>query len=120
MINAVSVLKALEDMGALDEVQKAQACCIAACRELESRLKDSQSCNEQAVINAAAGLTLYRYTLLQTCSRDDFSSFKAGDVTVSRSASSALEGAVKFRDECLAAAAKYLTDIDFAFKAVEV
>ncbi len=73
-----------------------------------------------AVITACAGLALYNYSLLKSSSNEEFSSFKAGDVTISRSASSAFEGAVKFRDESLLSAVPYLTDVNFVFEAVEV
>lgn len=122
MINVWSVSKFLEDTGVLteDEVKKAMPFCLSACANLSKRLKDIKFEDEPAVISACAGLALYNYSLLQGGLSEDFSSFKAGDITISRSASSALESAVKFRDEAILQATEYLTDVDFVFKAVEL
>ncbi len=122
MINVWSVSKLLEDTGILaeDEVKKAMPFCLSACVNISKRLKDIKHEDEPAVINACAGIALYNYSLLQCSCADNFSSFKAGDITISRSSSSVFESAVKFRDEALISATDYLTDVDFAFKAVEV
>ena len=122
MINVWSVSKFLEDTGVLseEEVKRAMPFCLSACANLSKRLKCVKFEDEPAVINACAGLALYNYSILQGSSTDDFSSFKAGDITISRSASSTHESAVKFRDEALLQAKDYLTDVDFVFKAVEI
>ena len=122
MIDIWSVAKLLEDTGVLteDEVKKAMPFCLSACTRLSKRLKDEKFCNEPAVINACAGIALYDYTLLKSSSSEDFSSFKAGDVTISRSASSSFESAVKFRDEAMLNATDYLTDVDFVFRTVDI
>ncbi len=122
MINVWSVSQLLEDTGVLteDEVKKAMPFCLSACANLSKRLKDIKFEDEPAVITACAGLALYNYSLLQGSSAEDFSSFKAGDVTISRSPSAVFESAVKFRDESMLQATNYLTDVDFVFKAVEV
>lgn len=122
MINVWSVAKLLEDTGALteDEVKQAMPFCLSACARLSKRLRDENFCDEPAVINACAGIALYDYTLLRCSSSDDFSSFKAGDVTISRSASSSFENAVNFRDEAMVNATDFLTDVDFVFRTVDV
>lgn len=122
MINVWSVSKFLEDTGVLteDEVKRVSPFCLAACANISKRLKDVKFEEEPAVIAACAGLAFYNYSLLQCSSAEDFSSFKAGDVTISRSASSTFESAVRFRDESLLQAVDYLTDVDFVFKAVEI
>lgn len=122
MINVWSVSQMLEDIGALsaEDSKKVMPFCVAACAKLSKRLKDTRFEDEPAVINACAGIALYTYTLLQCGSSDDFSSFKAGDVTISKSAAASIESAVRFRDEALLQASEYLTDVDFIFKAVEI
>ncbi len=122
MINVWAVSQLLEDTGVLsaEETKKAMPFCLSACAKLSERLKNPKYEDEFAVINACAGIALYNYTLLQCSSQDDFSSFKAGDVTISRSASLSLESAVKIRDEALLGATPYLTDVDFVFQAVEI
>lgn len=122
MINVWSVSKTLEDTGVLsaEDTKKAMPFCVSACAQLSKRLKDIKFEDEPAVINACAGIALYSYTLLQSSSDEDFSSFKAGDVTISKSSSASIESAVRFRDEAMLQASDYLTDVDFVFKAVEV
>lgn len=122
MINVWSVSQVLEDTGvlSLEECKKAMPFCVSACARLSKRLKNVKFEDEPAVINACAGIALYSYALLQSSGSDDFSSFKAGDVTVSKSSSATIENAVKFRDDALFQASEYLTDVDFVFKAVEI
>ena len=122
MVNVWSVSKVLEDTGILteEEAKKAMPFCISACSQLSKRLKDIKYEDEPAVINACAGIALYNYSLLQCTSSENFSSFKAGDITISKSNNSGFESAVKFRDETLLQASEYLTDVDFVFKAVEI
>lgn len=121
MINVWAVSQLLEDTGVLtdDECKKVMPFCLSACSQLSQRLKEPKFEDEMAVITACAGLALYNYSLLKNSSNEEFSSFKAGDVTISRSASSAFESAVKFRDESLLNAVPYLTDVNFVFEAVE-
>lgn len=122
MINVWSVAQLLEDTGILneDEVKRAMPFCLSACANLSKRLKAPEYEDEPAVISACAGIAIYGYSLLQSSSTEDFSSFKAGDITISRSSSSAMESAIKFRDEALLMASDYLTDTDFVFRAVDI
>ena len=122
MINVWSVSQVLEDTGVLtpEDAKRALPFCLSACSQLSKRLKDVKNEDEPAVINACAGVALYNYTLLQRSKSDEFSSFKAGDISISKSADSSFEGAVKFRDEALLQASEYLTDVDFVFRAVEI
>ena len=122
MINVWSVSKLLEDTGILteDESKKAMPFCLSACAKLSKRLKDVKFEDEPAVISACAGIALYNYTLLRSHSNENFESFKAGDITITKSPSVAFENAVKFRDEAMLNATDYLTDVDFIFQAVEI
>lgn len=122
MVNVWSVSHLLENIGGLseDEIKKAVPFCASACTELSNRLKDARFEDEPAVIFACAALAFYRYTLFSLAGNEDFSSFKAGDITVSRSSSASVENAVKLRDEALISASGFLTDVDFAFEAVEI
>ncbi len=122
MINVWSVSQVLEDTGVItaEESKKVMPFCLSACSQLSKRLKDVKNEDEPAVINACAGIALYNYSLLQCSKSDDFSSFKAGDITISKTKNSTFESAVKFRDEALLQASEYLIDVDFVFKAVEI
>ncbi len=112
----------LEDTGALsaEECKRATPFCLSACSAMSERLRDAKYEDEPAVITACAALALYSFTLLKLSSGEEFSSFKAGDITVSKSAGADVENAVKFRDEALLNAANYLKDVDFVFRAVEI
>ena len=122
MINVWSVSQMLEDTEILtaEETKRAIPFCVSVCSEMSKRLKDVKFEDEPAVILACAGIVLYRFSLLCGSSSEDFESFKAGDVTISRSATASIENAVKFRDEALVGAKDFFTDIDFVFEAVEV
>lgn len=122
MINVWSVSQMLEDTGVLsaEEAKRAMPFCLSACAQLSKRLKNVKYEDEPAVINACVGIALYNYSLLNSTSQDNFASFKAGDVTVSKSSSAILESAVKLRDEALFQATEYLKDVDFIFEAVDV
>lgn len=122
MINIWSVTQTLESIGSLTdgEIKKAMPFAVIACSEITERLKKPEYEEEPAVLMACAALTIYRYTLSKSSGEEDFSSFKAGDITVSRSAAASAENAVRLRDEAMASAAGFLTDIDFMFGTVEV
>lgn len=122
MINVWSVSQMLEDSGVLsaEDSKRAMPFCIAACAKLSKRLKDVKYEDEPAVINACAGLAFYDYTLLQSGTSNDFSSFNIGDVTISKSPSAIVENAEKFRDESLLQATDFLKDVDFVFQAVDI
>ncbi|MCH5192267.1 MAG: hypothetical protein J1F23_08905 [Oscillospiraceae bacterium] len=122
MVNVWAVSAMLEDTDMLspEDAKKALPFCTVACGELSKRLKKPCYEDEPAVIMACAGLALYKYTLSVNTAADDFTSFKAGDVTVSKSPALLAENAVRFRDEAIASAAPFLEDVDFVFEAVEI
>ena len=122
MINVWSVSQMLEDTGLLtaDEAKKATPFCLAASTSLTPRLRNTKDEENPAVIMACAGIALYNYTLSAGAGSEDFSSFKAGDVTISKSTSALVENAEKFRNEALISATPFLIDVDFIFEAVEI
>lgn len=122
MINADDVSNTLKTIGSLsdDELIRARPFCEITCAEIFERLKDKSDETNAAVISVCAAVTLYRYVLSAGLCSEEFSSFKAGDVTISRSAAANAENAVRLRDEALSAAARFLTDVDFVFEAVEI
>lgn len=122
MINVWSVSQMLEDTGLLtaDEAKKAAPFCLAASTSLTPRLRNTKDEENPAVIMACAGIALYNYVLSSGAGNEDFSSFKAGDITITKSASALVENAEKFRDEALLSATPFLVDVDFVFEAVEI
>ncbi len=121
MINPFSVIDIITKFGLLsdDELEKIHSFCVAACEQIETRLKDPDFANNSAIFMVCASIALYNF-LLVNGTTEDFSSFKAGDVTVTQNHQSRIENAVKFKNEALVSASSYLTDIDFIFEAVEV
>lgn len=119
MINPFSVIDIIINFGLLsgEELDKIHSFCVAACEQIEQRLKDTDYSNNPAVFRVCAGIALYNFFLVNSTA-EDFSSFKAGDVTVTQNRQSRIENASKFKDEALVCAAPYLTDIDFVFEAV--
>lgn len=101
------------------EFQKIEPYCKVTCEQLSQRLKSEDYADVSAVIMACVGVTLYNFLLLNGTA-EEFSSFKAGDVTVTQNHQSRIENAVKFKNEALVSASSYLTDVDFIFEAVEV
>lgn len=122
MINVDAVSNMLKKISSLsdEEAKKALPFCEITCAEMFERLREKSDEEKSAVITACAAVALYRYVLSAGVCSEEFSSFKAGDVTISRSAAANAENAVRLRDEALSSAARYLTDVDFVFRAVEV
>ena len=119
-MNEWSVLAALREMTVLEDGAASQALplCRSALQTLVSRLKDGADPADSRLIRAAAGLAYYKWTLRNFAGTDGITSFKAGDVTVSRSSACTLEQAEKVRDESLLAALPLLTDDAFLFCSV--
>lgn len=121
MINTSNVLGIIcnSELISESEFQKIEPYCQTTCEQLSQRLKSEDYADVSAVIMACVGVTLYNF-LLANSTIDDFSSFKAGDISVTQNRQSRIENAVKFKNEALVSAAPYLADIDFVFEAVEV
>lgn len=119
MVGIVSVLKELTALGVdAEKAQTALPSVALACAEIGARLKNPKCGNDRRVIYAAACLANYRLTLSESAENGCVESFKAGDVTVSQSASKAISAAALLRDEAFAAAAPLLSDAEFIFRQV--
>ena len=120
MISRQTVLNHLRQLVTLDSKGAANALplCEISLNEVISRLRTPDDANDLRVAKAAAGLAFYRYALRQLADGNGATSFKAGDVTVSRSPAATLEFAERVRDESLAQAADLLADTDFLFRQV--
>lgn len=120
MISRQTVLNHLRQLVTLDSKGAANALplCEISLNEVMSRLRTPADANDLRVAKAAAGLAFYRFALRQLADGNGATSFKAGDVTVSRSPAATLEFAERVRDESLAQAADLLADTDFLFRQV--
>ena len=87
MISRQTVLNHLRQLVTLDSKGAANALplCEISLNEVISRLRTPADANDLRVAKAAAGLAFYRFALRQLADGNGATSFKAGDVTVSRS-----------------------------------
>lgn len=106
----------LDDMG----TEEALSLCSACIEEITANLKDSLEQNNPRLIQPMAALAFYRIALRQSVNAETLTSFKAGDVTVTRTPCATLEIASKARDEAFAAVADLLIDRQFIFQQVDI
>ena len=115
-----NVLESLKQITDLDEegATAALPLCHSGLEEIKVRLRDDADPNDPRVISAAAALAFYKMTLRRIDSNEAVTSFKAGDVTVTKSPSAMLEGAVKIRDDALINILPLVKDEGFIFMRV--
>lgn len=120
MLTTKTVLNRLRQLVTLDEqgAENALPLCGLCLKEIKGRLREGADENDPRLAQAAAGLAYYRIALRNAADGEGATSFKAGDVTVTRSPAAALQLAVAVRDEAIADAADLLTDRDFIFRQV--
>ncbi len=122
MINSHNVLARLRQLVTLDEegAENALPLCRLCLEEILSRLKESADKDDPRIAQAAAGLAYYRKVIREAADNDGTTSFKAGDVTVTRTPAAMLEIACTVRDEAILQAAELLEDCGFVFRQVDV
>lgn len=122
MVSINSILNRLRQLVTLDEqgAENALPLCGICLEEIRSKLREGADENDSRLAQAAAGLAFYRLTLRNAADGEGATSFKAGDVTVTRSPAASIELAVSVRDESLAQAADLLEDRDFIFRQVDI
>lgn len=112
----LSSLKIITDID-LESEENALALCSHAASQLNQKLRSPLYGDDARVISAAAALALTFKVRKDTLSSDGFSSFKAGDVSVSTDNSKEEISRSLFK-EALAAAAPCLIDDNFLFTEV--
>ena len=122
MVSNYTVLNGLRQLITLDEkeAENALPLCSRCLDEIRKRLREGADENDSRIALCAAALTFYRIAIRNAADSQGTTSFKAGDVTVSRSPAAAIELAVKVRDEAFAAAADLIEDTGFVFRQVGV
>lgn len=122
MVSITSVLNRLRQLVTLDEqgAENALPLCGLCLEEIRSKLRSGADENDIRLAQAAAGLAFYRLMLRNAADGSNATSFKAGDVTVTRSPAASMELVVSVRDEALAAVTDLLEDRDFIFRQVDV
>ncbi len=88
-----------------------------AAADLEKRLRAGADDSDQRLCYAAAAAAYYRYCLMDA-TRQGGSTFKAGDVSVSRQSGEAIESARALRDDGVAAVSDLVSDTDFIMRTV--
>ena len=120
MINSHTVLFRLRQLVTLDEegAENALPLCSMCLEEIESRLRSDADKADPRIAQAAAALACYRLAFREAADNNGTTSFKAGDVTVTRTPAAILQTACEIRDEAFIQAADLLTDRDFVFRQV--
>ena len=100
----------------------ARAATLALCRSaldaLLPQCKPTADPDDPRIARAAAADAYYAWTLRKIADEQSVTSFKAGDVTVSQSASAALELAERVRRDAYLAVLPLLCDTSFCFQAI--
>lgn len=119
-MNEWSVLRCLCEISSVrdDETTDLLPLCRSALEELLQRLKSDADPEDFRVRRAAATEANYRWILRKLSEDDNVASFKAGDVTVTRSASLAVETAKRMQSEAYLAVLPLLQDDNFVFQCV--
>ncbi len=115
VLDGLRLLTHLDGEGAVSE---ALPLCKSAAETVMRRVKSNADPSDQRLVRAAAAIAFYDLTLLNSSDEDATSSFKAGDVTVSRSPSLLLEKASLIKNEAIINALPLLRDEAFLFTCV--
>ena len=93
--------------------------CVVNLDTVMSKIKESADKNDPRITQAAAAMSYYDFAVKYASDgNDSITSFKAGDVTLSRSSQSLIEIASDVRKQALEDIAPLMRDEDFCFLAV--
>ncbi len=122
MITAQTVLFRLRQLVTLDSegAENALPLCGLCLEETMSKLRPDADKEDMRIAQAAAGLAYYRTVLRNAADCEGTTSFKAGDVTVTRTPAAMLEIASQIRDDAFLQAADLFVDRNFIFRQVNV
>lgn len=121
MIDCLSVLSALREYYSPEGTDEELApVCTLTVNELLPRVKSEEVHSDARLISLAAAMVNYRLCVKRLKNSDGVTSFKAGDVTVSVSASALMEQAEKEKNEALISALPLLKDEEFVFRQVSI
>ena len=119
-MNKWVILDSLKQITDLDEegASAALPLCSSGLDEVLVRLKDTADEDDPRVIAAAAAIAYYKLALKRADENESCTRFKAGDVTISQSASAMLENAANVRSTALLDLLPLLKDDEFVFMGV--
>lgn len=99
-----------------EEAEKILPLCVINLERVIAQLSDNADKNDIRVINGAAALTYYDYVVRSSAEQDAVTSFKAGDITVSKTASSMTDSAQKIKTDAMLELVPLMKDTRFLFK----
>ncbi len=97
------------------EAEKQLPLCVVNLRRIQAQLRDDVNPDDVRIQEAAACLTYYDYAIRLSSETDDVTSFKAGDITVSKTTSSLTENAEKMKKNALLELTPLMKDTNFVF-----
>lgn len=97
------------------EAEKVLPLCVVNLKRILAQLNDNVDPDDIRISEAAAALTYYDYTVRISAQTDEITSFKAGDITVSKTASSLTETAEKIKKDALLELVPLMKDTNFIF-----
>ncbi len=98
-----------------EEAEKLLPLCVVNLHRILAQLSEKANPDDVRIAEAAAALTYYDYTVRLSSQSQDFTSFKAGDVTVSKTTSSLTENAEKIKKDALLELTPLMRDTNFIF-----
>lgn len=98
-----------------EEAEKFLPLCVVNLHKIKTRLREDVDMDDVRITEAAAALTYYDYTVRLSSASEDFTSFKAGDITVSKTKSSLTENAEKIKKNALLELTPLMCDTSFIF-----
>ncbi len=117
MTTSWNVLSRFRQFVNLDEyeAEKFLPLCIVNLKRIQAQLRDDADADDIRIQEAAACLTYYDYAVMLSSETDDVTSFKAGDITVSKTTSSLTENAEKMKKDALLELTPLMKDTHFVF-----
>ncbi len=98
-----------------EEAEKLLPLCVVNLSRIKAQLRENVNGDDIRITEAAAALTYYDYTVRLSSEAQDFTSFKAGDITVSKTKSSLTENAEKLKKSALLELTPLMRDTSFIF-----
>lgn len=116
MLNPLKVFERVKHFISFDESKKDEiySICAVNTERVLSVLKDKNLADNPKLLQAAASMSFYDYAVkFASEGNDGITSFKAGDITISKSEQSLIEIAEKMRNEALADIVPFMSDDEF-------
>lgn len=97
------------------EAEKLLPLCVVNLHRVNSQLREDVNSDDVRIAQAAAALTYYDYAVRLSFETDNVTSFKAGDITVSKTTTSLTENAEKLKKDALLELVPLMKDTNFVF-----